>query len=145
MNKKSVHIYRIASKYFFIPTASLTGTYGKDIEPITFLDEDDGFYKMGKYLHDAFYNCKIVDPQTIEGVSKKFLEISKTKSSKKLIEIAIYGRADLIGNQITIRRIGANKKYKAYMVDLGIPPVHLDLNTPNEAIGLAIRQLFSAE
>ena len=144
--EKTVSIYFIKNKYYLIPTASLNGTFSVLIEPILVVSNEDSLEKIGLILRESIQNCRVEDPSKLEGAFKQFLQISKIRSHKQLIEEALYMRAEIKNDTIvTIRRIGANKKYKAYMVDLGIPPVHLDLNTPNEAIGLAIRQLFSAD
>ncbi len=143
--KKSVEIYKIGEVFFFMPTATMTGSYFRVIEPIYMSSNEPTRREINKLLRTAFENCIEADPTTLDdGAFKKFIQATGLRSHKKLIEKALYARATLKEGVLKVLRIGANKKYKAYMVDLGIPQVETVLEelTKPEALGKLVIDLF---
>lgn len=144
---KLIQIYKIGDKLFFVPSCSLGEGFSVSIEPILETNFDESVESIGKQFLVAFGFCiNVTSRENVPDDSfKKLLQITKVRSQINLVK-----KAQLISivyreSKFTFKRIGANIKYKGFMVDLGIPPVVLSENTDPEIIGKAIRDLFSAE
>ena len=141
---KSITIYKIADRLYFAPHCSLGKGFSRLIEPIREINFDEANDKLGEVFLSTFKSCTIVSSRAElpEGSFKKLLQITKARSQINLVKMAQYLGVNLDENNFTFKRVGANIRYKGFMVDLGIPPVVLSENTEAEVIGQAIKDLF---
>jgi hypothetical protein len=142
-----IGIYKINNKLFFLPSCSLGEGLSVSIEPILESYFDDSDDVIGNRFLQAFRNCKNATKreEMPEDSFKKFLQITKVRSQINLVKQAqlittVYREGDF-----TFKRIGANIKYKGFMVDLGIAPIVLNESAKSELIGKSIKELFLAE
>ncbi len=143
----SIGIYKIDNDLFFLPHCTAGEYFSRSIEPILEISFDAPLDKLGEVFLETFKHCTNVTTMKDlpEGSFKKFLQVSKVRSQINLVKKALYISAKLSDNSFTITRVGANIRYKGFMVDLGIEPKVINVSVHPELIGKAIKELFLVE
>jgi hypothetical protein len=142
---KKVQLYLINDILYFIPTVSKGRMISKMIEPITSISINESLDCIGMQFLATIDNCKVTDGDIPNGneVFKQFLKISKTKSNLQLVKTAHFVKVDCDGENCTLIRVGGNIKHKAFVEDIGIPSINIDIeNDSQDSIGNMIKKLF---
>jgi len=138
-----VQLYLIENDIFFVPTVSKGRMISKMIEPISFISIDDSLDSIGKQFKLTLEDSRIGEVTNGNDVFKYFLKITKVMSNLQLVKKAQYIKVDCDDIKCTLLKVGGNLKHKAFIEELGIPPIEIDIiNQNTEEIGGIIRALF---
>ncbi len=140
---KKAQLYLIGKDIFFVPTVSRGRMISKMIEPIYIISIDDSLECIGEQFILTLNDSKVADeiPKGND-VFKHFLKITKVKSNVQLVKKAQFIKVDCDQEKCTLLKVGGNIKHKAFVEDLGIAPVEIELSENPEKIGGKIKDLF---
>ena len=140
---KKAQLYLIGNDIFFVPTVSKGIMISKMIEPISKISFDESPDYIGEQFKLTLKDSKFAEEiPNGNDVFKRFLRITKVKSNLQLVKKAQYIKVDCVEDTCKLLKVGGSIKHKAFVEDLGIAPVEINLNESPEEIGSKIKALF---
>ena len=135
--KRSLGIYVVDDMIYFKPNANFKGILMMmQFTACKSINEDEQI--LAKTLLESLKQCEFYDEKPSTDYFKEFIKITKSKSHIGLVRKAKYVLVSNIDGLITLQRVEANLKYKAFMVK-SLIPVQEYLESTNDLIELGER------
>lgn len=140
---KKAQLYLIENDIFFVPTVSRGRMISKMIEPIYTISINDSLERIGEKFILTLNDSKVANeiPRGND-IFKHFLKITKVRSNTQLVKKAQFIKVDCDQEKCILIKVGGNIKHKAFVEDLGIAPIEIELSENPEEIGGKIKDLF---